>query len=568
MTTPTGTIKASDIRSEFGATSGDQNTGRVSLGAYRVNQTVSGLSPLPLDTDIPNSVAVGNSAISFRSFRGKKLNVVIDYTVPQGQWKTTVNARLDYNNNTNITVIGGFKTRPSSPAGTKVIIHTNGNIGSYVYLSRSYRAEYVNSAFVSSQDCYTYYVEEWGEYATYCDDYYDRRTDLLGYLHFYPTVDERDSIQDWGLAVEDPYYIRIFPRQEPDTVPLYLLYLPNTFERYYTIKYKEVEDTLKAGWKGGYAIGYVYSNNNGPNREAVYLVYKLYKPSLVFPNYSDFNRGEFSDRLYTKSSIERDTLISQGWTYYGEAFYAPAFVSDPSSVHSCSLLTGTWPENTDLKVDIGPSGGVYGAGGVGGRGGNTSAKDVGSGSNGGGGNSALGIQYTPIVITNRGKIVGGGGGGGGGNGKYANHEVHTGWGNNKNRYYYASAPGSGGGGGRGFPGGAGGASGTATWGGGFGKFDDWNSGGRNGSVYYANAGKDGSADKPGGGGSAKKYSAEGCEATGGAGGAGGDAGVKGGDSGATGGSHGYAIIISSDRSNVTINGNPEVGGILPNTNPV
>ena len=49
MTTPVGIISASDIRTEFGATSGDQNTGPVSLGAYRISQTVSGMSGLSLD---------------------------------------------------------------------------------------------------------------------------------------------------------------------------------------------------------------------------------------------------------------------------------------------------------------------------------------------------------------------------------------------------------------------------------------------------------------------------------------------------------------------------------------
>ena len=37
MTIPTGSLKASTFRNEFGATS---SNGRVSLGAYRVNQDV------------------------------------------------------------------------------------------------------------------------------------------------------------------------------------------------------------------------------------------------------------------------------------------------------------------------------------------------------------------------------------------------------------------------------------------------------------------------------------------------------------------------------------------------
>jgi hypothetical protein len=129
MTTPTGTIKSSDIRSEFGATSGDQNTGPVSLGAYRIKQSVSELVDLPLDTGVPQSVAVGNSAIGFGNLRGKKLNVVVDCTPAPNTVATKVNARSLYNANTSVTVIGGFKSRPDTVKDQKVWIHTNGPIG-------------------------------------------------------------------------------------------------------------------------------------------------------------------------------------------------------------------------------------------------------------------------------------------------------------------------------------------------------------------------------------------------------------------------------------------------------
>ena len=135
MTTPTGTIKASDIASEFGY-SGANNS--VSLGNYRVTQSVSGLSSLPLDTNIPQSVAVGNSAINFGSFRGKKLNIVVDCTPAPNTVATRVNARSNYDNNTSITYIGNFAFKPSSTAGKKVWIHTNGTIGSNAQSSIEY----------------------------------------------------------------------------------------------------------------------------------------------------------------------------------------------------------------------------------------------------------------------------------------------------------------------------------------------------------------------------------------------------------------------------------------------
>ena len=55
MTLPVSpnSISADQIRTEFGAISGIY--GPVSLGAYRISQTVSGLENMPLDTGIPQS---------------------------------------------------------------------------------------------------------------------------------------------------------------------------------------------------------------------------------------------------------------------------------------------------------------------------------------------------------------------------------------------------------------------------------------------------------------------------------------------------------------------------------
>ena len=133
MTTPTGVIKASDIRSEFGATSGDQNTGPVSLGAYRISQKVSGMSDLSLDNEYDSSgkiiklIPQGTNAISFDNLRGRRLNIVVDY----GTTKGTRSAETRYDNGTGVTIIGGFKTtRPSKGTGTKVWIHTDGTVSS------------------------------------------------------------------------------------------------------------------------------------------------------------------------------------------------------------------------------------------------------------------------------------------------------------------------------------------------------------------------------------------------------------------------------------------------------
>ena len=109
----------------------------------------------------------------------------------------------------------------------------------------------------------------------------------------------------------------------------------------------------------------------------------------------------------------------------------------------CSLRTGTgWEAGTDLTVEVGSNGQLWGAGGRGGDGGrNSSVKD---GESGKAGSSALGIQYDGTTVINDGIISQGHGGGGGGGYNEAS-------GNNV-------APGGAGGGGAGYPVGNGGLS--------------------------------------------------------------------------------------------------------------
>lgn len=119
MTLPTsGSISLGQIRNEFGPISGP-----ASLGAYRVNQSVGTLSNLPLDTGIPQS-----GSISFSNFQGKRLNMVVDlHSIPDNTVRR--DARNRYDNN-GVTVIGGFRSRPTNSTGTKVYININRRIGS------------------------------------------------------------------------------------------------------------------------------------------------------------------------------------------------------------------------------------------------------------------------------------------------------------------------------------------------------------------------------------------------------------------------------------------------------
>jgi hypothetical protein len=113
-----------EIVNEFGLPSGRN------LGAYRVSQNVGTLTNLPLDTGVPQS-----GQIKFSDFYSKKLNVVVNYTgIPDLTDRSStvqLNARSAYDsNNVPVDVIGGFRTKPSSPDNIKVFINYNTRIGS------------------------------------------------------------------------------------------------------------------------------------------------------------------------------------------------------------------------------------------------------------------------------------------------------------------------------------------------------------------------------------------------------------------------------------------------------
>tara|TARA_Y100000385_G_C13084112_1_gene635512 strand:+ start:727 stop:1872 length:1146 start_codon:yes stop_codon:yes gene_type:complete len=109
-------LKFSDIANEFGTPTDNK------LGNYRVNQEV-GDADFRLDEGMP----IGISSISFGDFYGKRLNLVVHYS---GDENSPSTARSRYTNDIGVTVIGGFRSKPSSSVGTRVIIHVSANIGS------------------------------------------------------------------------------------------------------------------------------------------------------------------------------------------------------------------------------------------------------------------------------------------------------------------------------------------------------------------------------------------------------------------------------------------------------
>jgi hypothetical protein len=116
MPTPSGLINFSDIESEFG------RNGSKSLGAYRISQSAGLYSNLPLDSGIPQS-----GSISFSQLRGKRLNIVLDIS---GGEEYRVNMRSKYDQNSGITVIGGFKSKPADPSQKRILVSVNKRIGS------------------------------------------------------------------------------------------------------------------------------------------------------------------------------------------------------------------------------------------------------------------------------------------------------------------------------------------------------------------------------------------------------------------------------------------------------
>tara|TARA_B100001989_G_scaffold251260_1_gene230079 strand:- start:861 stop:1880 length:1020 start_codon:yes stop_codon:yes gene_type:complete len=198
----------------------------------------------------------------------------------------------------------------------------------------------------------------------------------------------------------------------------------------------------------------------------------------------------------------------------------------------CALRTGNWDANTDLIVDVGGEGAIYGGGGDGGEGGN----ELNNGQVGENGASALGIDHngTTVNVASGGLIrCGFGGGGGGGSGRQQDKGEDR------------RAGGGGGGGGQGYPGGSGGHAGTAGGGG----------GGSNGT-----AGDLTEAGEGGGGGSRAGQS---FGAAGGEGGSQGEGADSGGNSqfgGGGGGAKGSAIRKANSGVLFTLNNNGTVTG--------
>jgi hypothetical protein len=125
------------IGNEFGFTVDSDTT---SLGDYRTlangsnyPQSIGALSFSSIDGG--GSVATGNNPISMGSFRGTRLQQVVNFwSSSSGGFRLNAKSRYDNNgmigSNNEVAVVGGYRTRPSNSSGTKVHIHVNQAIGS------------------------------------------------------------------------------------------------------------------------------------------------------------------------------------------------------------------------------------------------------------------------------------------------------------------------------------------------------------------------------------------------------------------------------------------------------
>ena len=73
---------------------------------------------MSFDTGIPKS-----GSISFSDFYQKQLNIIVSYDKNENR----PDGGKKYNNDNEITVVGGFRNKPNSSSGSKVILHVHPN---------------------------------------------------------------------------------------------------------------------------------------------------------------------------------------------------------------------------------------------------------------------------------------------------------------------------------------------------------------------------------------------------------------------------------------------------------
>ena len=139
MTLPTGSttqLSMSQIAEEFGDT---RANGEIRLGDYK-KVALSGNYPQGVgELSFPSIDGGGqvptSGQISINDFKGTRLQQVVNFW-SNNAGGNRLNAKSRYNSNgmigshNEVTVVGGYRSRPSNSSGTRVHIHVNKNIGS------------------------------------------------------------------------------------------------------------------------------------------------------------------------------------------------------------------------------------------------------------------------------------------------------------------------------------------------------------------------------------------------------------------------------------------------------
>jgi hypothetical protein len=408
-----GSISLSQISNEFGLPSSRN------FGAYRVRETYSALSNIPLDTGVPQS-----GPIKFSDFYNKKLNIIVDC----------------------------YSANPSVPLAPFHFdsVDSMGKATRQLYTFKENPFAYPDNAPISSSD----FVSRYGVSPLNSrDPAIANNPNISGdYSWNFPSVSfPEDGNYRIKAVVDDGADIRIgsilihagFNGQEVDTII-----------------------SIKAG------------------------TYTMEVSFFVLPNIGSIAAGNLNyfaltiDRVIPPSppagSLEKVGIKGR----YGNNFAYPVggFRGKPSSTSGCKVIahvntlvynstkgiinsvalrSGIWDPDTELIINIGPSGAIIGSGGDGAKGANVGEWNPPRAQNGG---SAMAILY-PCTIINRGYIQRGhGGGGGGGFSSFVDAVAVQRGKKFVIQLIDVAAGGGGGGGGAGYPIGLGGDAGTGGYG--------------------------------------------------------------------------------------------------------
>lgn len=482
-----------DIANEFGFSA------RRNLGAYRISQNVGTLTGLPLDTGIPQSVAIGSSSIRFSNFYDKRLNIVVDYTYPfsfssseiilPNSVVSTTNLSANINNlNEGVDNFNGvYATNTALAQNTFLVLGfpTPPNVLQIGANLQTFRARVRKNAAGGNTTTVRIRVRENGGITL----------DTSSTFTITSTTGENISFT-WDASI-----LNSLNGADVEIVIEQVSGGTGSNRRWIEIDTADwiaTLSTLIAGGKNGRQI---------------------------------YNEGIYNVVIGGASNgLEKEVPIDPSQNYKITINLNTEYGANKGARTNCAFRTGDWKTGTGdalttLRLELGPAAILYGAGGDGGNS-NTNhntdnVPDPNPDAAGLNGTSALGIDY-PTTVINRGRIQAGGGGGGAGGSEF----YRSGKSNRR-------STGGGGGGGAGYEYSGGGLSSTNNSGGG-----NQGSNGQRGSFQTAGNGGAGGANSGAGG-------AGGVAAPGSAGQSSND------QQGGAGGVAGWAVVIASSASPTT-----------------